>query len=361
MGFKNDRKDPSALPSEGEGNEGGPLLRLVSSLENEAPYVYVEDKDQGQDRLQDGLPPWFDEERFKRGAATFEKNIFLMFASKLAGLLTLLAVPTIVKVLVLTRQSGEPVKAFRRYVDTIRHMLFWYRSGLKDPKSMSRESLAVVRAHHRRASAAARKAGLPGISQLDLVLTQFAFCGVAALRRKLLHLDASDQDVLDFMHVWRTLGFLIGIQDRFNICQFDSDMGATDVILEQVCAKWLGPALLSPPPEFAPMSHALLEGSWCMMPVLEYSSFLNKTQEFMGIPQHQRTKPHNTYGSIMLSFLHLIPNTMDWPILGKFFRSYHNVNMQFSLYMSTYYPLLAWYSFPKNSTTQYKALVPSET
>ena len=58
---------PTALPSEGEGNEGGdPLLRLVSSLENEAPYVYVEDKDQGQDRLQDGLPPWFDEERFKR-------------------------------------------------------------------------------------------------------------------------------------------------------------------------------------------------------------------------------------------------------------------------------------------------------
>lgn len=71
-----------------------------------------------------------------RGAKTFEKNIFLMFTGKMSGLLTLLAIPSIVKVLVLTKQSEEPHKAFRRYVDTIRHMLFWYRSRLQDPKSL---------------------------------------------------------------------------------------------------------------------------------------------------------------------------------------------------------------------------------
>lgn len=142
----------------------------------------------------------------------------------------------------------------------------------------SHESVAVVRGHHLRGSAAARRAGLPGISQLDLVLTQFAFCGIAVVRRKQLHVDASDKEILDFIHVWRTLGFLFGIQDRFNICQFDSDIRATDQVLEEVCTKWLGPALVSPPPEFDHMSQALLEGSWCMMPVLEYHSFLNFTQ-----------------------------------------------------------------------------------
>ncbi|XP_034250225.1 uncharacterized protein LOC117650739 [Thrips palmi] len=359
MGFKSGRKDSSARPVD----DGDELLRqLVSSLENEAPYVYLEkdNHDQGLAQTQNGLPPWFDEERFKRGVETFEKNIFLMFTGKMAGLLTLLAVPTIVKVLVLTKKSEEPVKAFRRYVDTIRHMLFWYRSSLKDPKSLSHESLAVVRGHHLRGAAAARRAGLPGISQLDLVLTQFAFCGIAVVRRKLLHLDASDQDVLDFMHVWRTLGCLIGIQDRFNICQFDYDISATDGVLEEVCTRWLGPALLSPPPEFAQMSHALLEGSWCIMPVLEYSSFLNFTQELIGIPQPQRTEPPNSYSSSLLYLLHIVPSTMNWPIIGKFIRMYHNANMHFSLYMSTYHPLLAWYSFPRNTTTQYKILVPNE-
>lgn len=71
-----------------------------------------------------------------RGVKVFERNIFTMFSGKMAGLLTLLAIPSIVEVLVLTKQSGEPHKAFRRYVDTIRHMLFWYRTSITDPKSM---------------------------------------------------------------------------------------------------------------------------------------------------------------------------------------------------------------------------------
>lgn len=70
------------------------------------------------------------------GVEVFERNIFTMFSGKMAGLLTLLAIPSIVEVLVLTKQSGEPHKAFRRYVDTIRHMLFWYRTSITDPKSM---------------------------------------------------------------------------------------------------------------------------------------------------------------------------------------------------------------------------------
>lgn len=66
-----------------------------------------------------------------------------------------------------------------------------------------------------RGASAARREGLPGISQFDLAITQFAFCGFAVLRRRRLRLDASDQDVLDFLHVWRTIGFLTGIKDQY--------------------------------------------------------------------------------------------------------------------------------------------------
>ena len=344
------------------GDKHNSVQSVLFSLQEEATQEYLgeDNPTNSEDEKENGLPVWFDEERYKRGADSFEKNIFLMFTGKMCGLLSLLAVPSIVKVLVLTKQSGEPNKAFRRYVDTIRHMLFWYRSQLSDPKSLSRDSLRVVRNHHLRGTALARRAGLPGISQLDLALTQFAFFGFAVLRRNLLGLDMSDQEVQDFLHVWRTLGYLIGICDRFNLCQFDEDVSSTDQLLEGVCSKWLGPALVAPPNEFVPMSKALVNGVWCMMPVIEYNSILNFTQELAGVPQQHRWEQPGIYSTFMLAFLHLVPNTMTWPVLGKIFRAYHNANMRFSLYMSTYYPLLAWYSFPGNPTNRYYKLVQNE-
>lgn len=65
---------------------------------------------------------------------------------------------------------------------------------------------------------------------------------------------------------------------RFNLGQFDEDLAATDTVFEAVCIKWLAPALVSPPQEFHHMSKALIDGAWCVMPILEYGSFLNFTQ-----------------------------------------------------------------------------------
>lgn len=83
-------------------------------------------------------------------------------------------------------------------------------------------------------------------------------------------------------------------------------------------------------------------------------------QELAGVPEKQRCNQPKAYSSAMLAFLHLVPNSMTWPILGRFFRAYHNANMRFSLYMSTYYPLLAWYSFPGNNSNRYHKLVPND-
>jgi hypothetical protein len=55
--------------------------------------------------------------------------------SKLCGLLTLLSMSSILRVLIMTRQSSEPVTAFRRYVVTLTHMLEWYDGDLLEPTS----------------------------------------------------------------------------------------------------------------------------------------------------------------------------------------------------------------------------------
>jgi hypothetical protein len=58
-----------------------------------------------------------------------------MLVSKLCGLLVVLAVPSIIRVLILTHNSSKPVTAFRRYLLTVTHMLEWYDGDLLEPTS----------------------------------------------------------------------------------------------------------------------------------------------------------------------------------------------------------------------------------
>lgn len=77
--------------------------------------------------------------------------------------------------------------------------------------------LVSVRSKH---CAAAKKAVTNGscfISQKDLVLTQFGFMGLAVLKRTYLGIVGSTEDIEGFIHFWRTIGYLIGIEDRYGI------------------------------------------------------------------------------------------------------------------------------------------------
>lgn len=72
---------------------------------------------------------------FFRGQKYFFANFYSMLVSKLIGLILVLTVPTILDVLILTNKSSEPYTAFRRYRDTIVHMVRWYKYDLKIIKS----------------------------------------------------------------------------------------------------------------------------------------------------------------------------------------------------------------------------------
>lgn len=61
----------------------------------------------------------------------YMKNLFAMFAGKLCGLLAVLAVPSILKILMCTKQSSTPFTAYKRYLQTIFHTLSWYEDELK--------------------------------------------------------------------------------------------------------------------------------------------------------------------------------------------------------------------------------------
>nr|CAD7433525.1 unnamed protein product [Timema monikensis] len=268
------------------------------------------------------LPPWFDQKKFKRGQQFFHQNYYALFVSKLSGLLTILVIPSILRVLVLTKQSGEPLTAFKRYLSTLSHMLDWYEGELLHSDSRASQSLlnvhsrhcaathkanvivyflvlrasqsllnvhsrhcaathkanvivyflvlrasqsllnvhsrhcaathkansvavlaeraqsplrshaqgliasqSLLNVHSRHCAAThkAQKAGLGPISQLDMSLTQFGFMGYGLLYPRKLGLAGNEDDFEGFIHFWRTIGHVLGIEERLvnNVAQLE--------------------------------------------------------------------------------------------------------------------------------------------
>jgi len=131
------------------------------------------------------VPEWFDESLFARGQKYLFTNFYAVFVGNLAGLIMVLSIPTILDVLIHTNKSSEPYTAFRRYLDTIRHLLRWYNYDVANFRSKSQKSVTIVHGLHCAASRVSEKSGLGlRVTQKDMALTQFGFMGLLLLKKK---------------------------------------------------------------------------------------------------------------------------------------------------------------------------------
>lgn len=129
------------------------------------------------------------------------------------GLLTILAIPSIIRVLIHTKKSSTDSTAYKRYMQTIYHTLAWFRNDLK-PGTRAWESLSSVRKMHFYANRSANSSNVGIISQKDLALTQYGFMGFTVINKIQTGLQASQQELADYCHFWRVIGHIIGIKDE---------------------------------------------------------------------------------------------------------------------------------------------------
>lgn len=299
------------------------------------------------------LPPWYNDEKYKRAQRYFKQNFFAMFVAKLCGLLVILAVPSILNVLVYTKQSSTAVTAYRRYIGTIMHTLNWYYEELL-PGTASWKSLAYVRRGHVAVSKRSN-AKLAGriVSQKDMAVTQFGFMGYAVLGYKKLGIVYNKENMEALVHFWRVIGYMIGIQDRYNLCT--DNLATTVERMTQVQEHILKPALIARSGDFEKMGKALIDGLWCFNPFLDYDAFLFLTARLTGIPGYHywaeehpspgcETKYDNfsRYSRFILYYLLLVHEV--W-IKSTLFRWYLNSQMIISRFLITYFPFLAIFKF----------------
>ncbi|XP_044265639.1 uncharacterized protein LOC123011968 [Tribolium madens] len=288
------------------------------------------------------LPEFYDEQLYKKGQKFFTDNIFALLYGKFLGLLTVLSIPSIVRILIYTKMSGTALTAYKRYLSTVFHMVIWYQSEFT-PDSKLWESVIEVKDKHNSVSKRCCNAGLGRINQKDMALTQFGFMGFAlAFREKIGLHDAKDDDLRALVHVWRVIGYVMGIEDRFNICR--DSVSETSEICRILADQIFRPAVERKDKDFIEMATHLSNGMWAMNPTLNAKIYLNLVHRLLQSSNNNQIEfliELNFVEKILYHFLILV----IWSLQFNVFRVYHNYTQYVSLWLMDVFPFLAYYKF----------------
>nr|XP_018909452.1 PREDICTED: uncharacterized protein LOC109038734 [Bemisia tabaci] len=287
------------------------------------------------------LPPWYDSKKFKKGQEFFHRNYFALFVSKLAGLILLLSNQNMLRVLKLTNKSSNKLTAFKRYMGTIRHMLSWYDGDLQTSGSSAHMSLMTVRGFHCAASNKAASVGFGHISQRDMAFTQFGFMGFSLLKFDILGLVGTPEEIEGFIHFWRTIGYLLGISDEYNLCggSIEETRELCRILLEQNFV----PDLEKNPPDFVEMSTALMEGMRAVIPAVDKYAFLGFTYFLCGLEFKQLLV---TFLSRCICYYHIFCHKLlSTPCLHIVFRPCFNYLVRLGIYCVEKFPSITFFYF----------------
>uniref|UniRef100_A0A182MVA1 ER-bound oxygenase mpaB/mpaB'/Rubber oxygenase catalytic domain-containing protein n=1 Tax=Anopheles culicifacies TaxID=139723 RepID=A0A182MVA1_9DIPT len=235
--------------------------------------------------LETCLPTWFDEAKFKRGQKFYSDNRFGILQGNFCGLAVLLSDQKGLRILEHTKKSSTTETARKRYISTFMHMNDWYECELA-PGSKSWKSLSQVRRMHLSASNSAKKRSLGFINQSEMALTTFGFMGFPVLRPHLLgirHDNREDREA--FVHFWAVIGFMLGVQDEFNMCLFPLEV--VEMICHTVIRYVFVPSLQLESPLLRHMLGAVVDAFTSYVPLVSYESVLFMTRRLIGIPGYQ--------------------------------------------------------------------------
>lgn len=133
--------------------------------------------------------------------------------------------------LLVTGNSKDIPSLYKRYLSTIIHVNSWYEDDIFNPETKGYKSIRQVRMMHRRVQQLMNERfqvrdlnDKPRLwmTQYDVALTQFAFIGLAMIFPQKSAMVAADHNELELInYYWRVLGWLMGMKDEFNGCQFD--------------------------------------------------------------------------------------------------------------------------------------------
>lgn len=264
------------------------------------------------------LPKWLDKNLFNKGREFCLRYAFCLFFSQILGLMAIFSIPSIIFPLMYTKNSDTPSKAMRRYFSTVIHVITWYQHDVWDFNSQGHLDLLKVRSLHKRISQqlkehpkkfpndmdnletdfecpllsdllredlmwvktkkhkgiiSAEERSDEYLNQFDMMLTQYAFVGLVFSHPRMVGLWwVSEEEERSFAHFWRGIGWLLGMDDRYNLCS-GSVEEIRDLCLE-IESEVLLVTLSEASRSFDKMSEALMRGINFVIPFVSYPAML---------------------------------------------------------------------------------------
>jgi len=238
--------------------------------------------------------------------------------------LMLLSFPRTLLSLTFTRKSDTPYKSFRRYLSTVMRIRSWYLDDIWQPGTEGHKNIGVVRAMHEKARREMHNTkfdevykkgtlsrsctfGCKGaaiwsplhemirkdfqgscpyprqnqrpfqnyqtnpifLNQMEMAITQFGFVGLFILfPKKFGAHGVSDEDMNAFLYVWRCLGYILGTDDMFNLC--DGDLETVRQRSRDIIHYWVKPNLREVSRDWEHMTRCIIEGIHFYIPGITY-------------------------------------------------------------------------------------------
>ncbi|KAG7204413.1 hypothetical protein KM043_004855 [Ampulex compressa] len=278
-------------------------------------------------------PAWLDMEKFRRGQRFAMDNLFGIIFAQLLSLFMIYSFTDDLKPLIFTKQSGTPYLAFNRFLSTVSRIRDWYTSDPWEKDSGAYREVRNVRAMHRavrrRLCASSREEinaltripgawcplldtlredfrsacpepemirsydvakNIPlkprGLNQADMSATLFGFVSFSILYPRAFGIhDATPEDLEGFCHLWRVIGYLLGIEDEYNFCH--GDLETVQSRAREFVEHEVKPNFRTVTPEWEHMTRCVLEGvSYCRCYV-SYEAALMYCTEILDVRMKQ--------------------------------------------------------------------------
>jgi len=207
------------------------------------------------------IPEWINWEKYKKGKEFFERYSCAILLSNFISLMLIYMSPMHMYPMRVTGQVDSPEKSARRYLFTAVHVKRWYQGDIFNPQDRAHASLVQVRRMH---SHIMSKVNTPGgkkvyLSQCDMAFTQALFMGLVTMYPEKMGVPYyTKTDLEGFIHFWRVIGYMLNIDDKYNICSngYDGAIQSGHVLIDNFARKMMR----NLPEEFDESSQIFIQG-----------------------------------------------------------------------------------------------------
>lgn len=120
------------------------------------------------------------------------------------------------------------------------------------------------------------------INQRDMAITQNSFMGYVVAYYRAFGLPYDPESMFALCHFWRVVGYMLGIEDRFNLC--NGDLTTVTSRSEAIFRHILVPGMLNAPQDFDQMTEAYFNGLSGISTEFDCEKFIFITKRLSQVP-----------------------------------------------------------------------------